>query len=45
MGLIFLGVGFGLTMGAGIYFLLIRPALKERRAVEAAKATKDEPDQ
>ena len=37
MGLMFVGLGLGLTMGAGIYFLLIRPALVERREAEAAK--------
>ena len=36
MALLALGVGFGLTVGAGIFFLLIRPALKERAEAEAA---------
>jgi hypothetical protein len=31
MTFIFIGLGFGFTIGMGLYFLIIRPALKERR--------------
>ena len=37
MALITLGVGFGVMIGAGIFLLLIRPALKERAEAEAAR--------
>ena len=37
MGLIFIGIGFGTIMGAGLYFLIIRPALVERKASEKDK--------
>ncbi len=37
MALITLGVGFGVMIGAGIFVLLIRPALKERAEAEAAR--------
>lgn len=42
MGLIFFGLGFGLMIGCGIYFLLIRPALKERREAEVAAKEKQD---
>ncbi len=37
MALIFIGIGFGTIMGAGLYFLIIRPALVERKASEKDK--------
>ena len=36
MGFVFFGVGFGLFFGLGLYFLILRPALKERNEAEAA---------
>lgn len=32
MELIFFGIGFGIFMGAGLFFVIILPALKEDRA-------------
>ena len=34
MALIFIGIGFGTIMGAGLYFLILRPALIERKESE-----------
>ncbi len=31
MTLIYIGIGFGLFIGAGIFLLMIYPALKERK--------------
>ena len=31
MALIYMGMGFGLLFGLGIYLLIIRPAVRERR--------------
>lgn len=35
MGLIIFGVGFGLMIGAGLFALVIYPAIKERRQEQA----------
>jgi hypothetical protein len=42
VGLIVFGVGFGLIMGTGLFFLVIRPLRRER---QASKAADSEPTQ
>lgn len=38
VGLIIFGVGFGLIMGTGLFFLVIRPLRRERQASRANDA-------
>lgn len=44
MALVFFGIGFGLMMGTGLFFLVIRPALKERKDAEKAEKTEIDKD-
>jgi len=44
MPLVILGIGFGLMLGMGLYFLLLRPALKERKEAEQQPAIKEKQD-
>jgi hypothetical protein len=37
LGLIVFGIGFGIIMGAGIFFLFILPLRKERQAEEQGR--------
>ena len=42
MSLIVFDLGLGIAIGGGLYFLLIRPALKERAETKAAKEKQDQ---
>ena len=41
MGLIFIGITFGLLVGAGLFALIILPALRERKAEQEQEEADD----
>ncbi|MDA0792116.1 MAG: hypothetical protein O2780_21990 [Proteobacteria bacterium] len=42
MELIFFGIGFGVMMGAGLFFLIVLPALREDRSRQDVPRNRDE---